>query len=156
MTKEHKHQLQKSIYLYEHAPILSENNALRPLCDATFNDIEWGMLIGFELDPNSSLPVEKNHFILAKKFIKHSFATLDGNELPKCKVLTRGNVHKNISSDTPLPIFSVIDFKTIPMRCCASLMLQNYVASHIGSEDSKNRDDLMSMATRTCELNKKN
>ena len=56
---------------------------------------------------------------------------------------------------THLYLFSVIDFKTIPIRCCASLMLQNYVASHIGSEDSKNRDDLISMATR-CELNKKN
>ena len=52
--------------------------------------------------------------------------------------------------------FSVIDFNVMPVCCCASIALQNYVASHIGSEDSKNREGLMSMATKTHDLNKKN
>ena len=48
-----------------------------------------------------------------------------------------------------MPDFSLIEFNEMPTRWCPSLIPQNYVASHIGYEDSKNREDLMSIASKT-------
>ena len=95
-----------------------------------------------------------NH-VKAQKFDEHSFTTNDGNELPQCEVLTCGNMYDNVSSDTTLPKFSVIYFDAMPEHCCVSLVLQNYVASHIGSEDSKNLEDLTSMSTKIHDLKNK-
>ena len=85
-----------------------------------------------------------------------SFATENRSELPSCKPPTFGSRYKDVHPDTPLPDFSLIDFDQQPMRCYASLILQNYVVSHIGYEDSKNRDDLISIASKTHQLKKNN
>ena len=105
------------------------------------------------MDTNNILPVEKHNCVKAKNFDEHSFTTKNGNHLPRYEVLTCGNMCDNVSCDTSLPIFSVIEFNFMPVRCCSSISLQNYVASNIGSEDLKNQEDLMSMATKTHDLN---
>ena len=87
--------------------------------------------IGFAGDPNNLLPVNKENYCKDKKFQGYSFTTSEGNQLPKYEVLTYGNMCEEVNNDTPLPIFSAIDFDKIPARCCASLMLQSYVASRI-------------------------
>ena len=90
----------------------------------------------------------------AKRFENCSFTTKDGKELPMHKPPTYDSTYKHIDPGTPVPDFAIIDFNIIPIRCCASFMLQNYVASHIGYEDSKNRDDLISIASNIYHQNK--
>ena len=79
---------------------------------------------------------------------------MEGSELKEHASPKHGNLHKDVEKYTPMPLFSIIDFKVMPIRYCASLILQNFVASHLGYEDSKNRDDLMQIAIRMHQLNK--
>ena len=75
----------------------------------------------------------------AKLFQDLFFATEDGGEFvcfPK----------QRCESGHPITIFSVIDFDETLTRCCAPLMLQKLIASRIGHGDSKNREDLISIA----------
>ena len=92
--------------------------------------------------------------VKAKLFNECAFTVLDGSELKGHASPTYGNLHKDVDEDTHMPLFSIIDFKVMPIRCCASLILQNFVASHLGCEDSKDRDYLIQIETRTHELNK--
>ena len=82
------------------------------------------------------------------------FTTEHGGEFPSYYPPSFGSRHKDVNPDTPLTCFSVIDFDETPMRCCESLMLKNCIASHIGYEDSKNREDLMSITSKTYEHKK--
>ena len=95
----------------------------------------WAKEIGVSVDPNNILPARKNMYHKAKLFDGCSFTTKDGSELPIFKPPAHGYEYDHISPDTPVSDFSVIDFNVIPMRCCASVMLKNYVASHVGYED---------------------
>ena len=86
--------------------VLNENKELRPLNDATLiDDVEWGVLIGFDMDPNNILPVEKHNYVNAKNFDECSFTAKDVNRFPRHEVLTCGNICDNARCDTPLPIF---------------------------------------------------
>ena len=100
------------------------------------------------------LLVQKTQFNKAKLFDGCSFTMKDGSKLPSYKAPKCGYALKNLSPDTPIPDFSIIDFSVTPMRCCASVMLQCYVAAHVGYEDSKNREDLINLATKAHEYKK--
>ena len=78
MTDIHKNKLSTSINLCLHAPMLNEQNVLRPLNDAIINDYEWGILIGFQNDPNDIVPVDDNNYAKARLFIDCSFTTCNG------------------------------------------------------------------------------
>ena len=147
-------ELHKLVNLLWYAPILCEENALKPLNAITMDGASWGVEIGFKVDSNKLLLVKENEYNKAKLFDGYSFITENGCELPSYKPLTYGHRYKDMHPDTPLPNFSVIDFDKQPIHCCASFILQNYVTSHIGYEDSKNRDDLISIATKIYKYNK--
>jgi len=151
MSEEHHILLNKYMNLFAHAPILTEDNMLKPMNGTHINTQHWGEEIGFSMDPNDILPVSQVKYMKAKLFDGCSFTMKDGSALPSYKITTCGHAIKNISPETPVPDFSIIDFSVMPIRCCASVMLQCYVAAHIGYEDSKNREDLINLATKVHE-----
>ena len=135
-----------SINLFRFAPVLNCDDELVPL-NSEFDDNEWGDVIGFNANPNDLLPVGKELHGKEKQFNEYSFTALDGSELkehasPKCS-----DSHEDSNKDTPMPLLSTVYFKAVPIRYCAPLVLQNFVASHLGCEDSKDRDGLMQIAT---------
>ena len=69
-------------------------------------------------------------------------------------MLTYNDRCKDVPTNTSLPNFSIITFDVIPIRCCRSLMLKCCVASRLGLEDSKSRDELTSVAENMIKLNK--
>ena len=137
MYQQHMIELHESINLLRHAPILFEENCLKPMNITSINDTSWGTELWLSVDYNELLPAEKTQHNEATLFDGCSFTTENRSELPSCKPSTRGSRYKDVHPDTPLPDFSMIDFDQQPMRWCASLIIQNYVVSHIGYEDSK-------------------
>ena len=89
------------------------------------------------------LPVEKQHYEKASAFDGCSFHAFNGDELPNYPVPMHDLSRDYVPKCTPLPPFSVIYFDRIPIRCCQSLMLQRFMSSWMGSENSRNREDLM-------------
>ena len=85
------------------------------LSDTSMKDIEQGKLIEFGDDLNNMLPVNKEHYYKTKMFQKCSFIIYEGNQFPKYEILAHGNSDEEVKNDTPLPIFSVINFDTT--RC---------------------------------------
>ena len=76
-------------------------------------------------------------------FEGNSFTTPYGSSLKAYKSPSYGDLYDNAYEETPMPLHSIIDFNTTPVRCCPSTMLHNCVSSHLGYEDSKNREDLI-------------
>ena len=64
--------------------------------------------------------------------------------------LSRDDVPKH----TALPQFLVVNFDRTPIKCCQYLIMQRFMYSRMGSENSKNREELMQMAEKLCLLNK--
>ena len=87
-------------------------------------------------------------------FEGNSFTTPYGSSLKAYKSPSYGDLYDNAYEETPMPLHSIIDFNTTPVRCCPSTVLHNYISSHLGYEDSKNREDLIKNETKTCKLNK--
>ena len=118
-------------------PILNELNLLRSMNEMQCSNTSWGKEIGFMIDPHETPPVKSDEYHKAKLFEECSFTTQDGSELACYKPPNYGCACQNVSHDAPLLDFAIIDSNMIPIRCCASVMLQNYVVAHIGYEDSK-------------------
>ena len=105
-------------------------------------------MIGFINDPKRLLPVSEDFHSKAKIFDECSFATHNGCALSDYDSPAHGSAHKNANKNNTMPLCSIMNFKLMPMRCCASIMLQTYVESHAGYEDSKNRLDLTQMTKK--------
>ena len=59
MSQQRMIELHESINLLRHAPILFEENCLKPMNRTSMDDTSWGTEIGFSVDPNAFLPVQK-------------------------------------------------------------------------------------------------
>ena len=101
------------------------------------------------------LPLTEEKHGVAKLLMGCSFVTNGGNELPKCPTLTHEDRNDGVQSNTPLPKYSVIFFNVVPFRCCKSIMLQNFVVSRLGKENSKSREELIEIAQKNHQLNKR-
>ena len=145
--------LSESIDLFLHAPVLSLNNKLIPLSgDVLING--QGVNIGFNMNPCNMLPIPAELYGKTKLFEGNSFAITDGSALKVCKSPVHSDLYDNAYEEKPMPLYSIIDFNATPVRCCASTMLQNYISSHLGFEDSNDRKDPIENATKIHKLNK--
>ena len=153
MTEAHKNKLVLAVNLSHFAPVLDCDYELQPL-NGEVDKSNWGSIIGFVQNPQDILPVQRTSYFKAQIYDGCSFCMNNGEELRQYDALAYGNRHRNVHKDTPAPLFSIINFDAIPMRCCASFMFQCYAAAHLGYEDSINREDLIQIATRMHELNK--
>ena len=68
---------------------------------------------------------------------------------PKCR-----DLYPDANPNILMPFFSVIDFNVIPIHCCVSIMLQNYVSSNLGYKDSKDQSDLIEICPKVHKYNK--
>ena len=87
-------------------------------------------------------------------FERNSFTALDGLALKACRSPNYGNLYDDAYEEIPMPLCSIIDSNTMPVGRCTSMMLKNYVSSHLGYEDSKNREHLIKNGTKMHKLNK--
>ena len=81
-------------------------------------------MIGFNYNPNDLFPVRKELHVKSKIFNEYYFTALDGSELKEYASPKYGNLCEDVDKDAPMPLFSIIDFKLMPIRCCTSLILQ--------------------------------
>ena len=100
------------------------------------------------------MEVKNENYHKDKLFKVYSFTT-ERDQLLSFEISAHWNLHKDVSADTPVPPFSVLCFDVALVHFCMSELLQNYVASYIGYEDSKMREDLTSIVTKVKNLKKK-
>ena len=153
MTEDYKEQLFKFINLFRYALVLNFANKLVPLKD-NISPNEWVVSIGFNVNRNNMLPVPDYVCFKSKSFDGCSFSIVDSSESPEHTTQKHGHLYDSVAKDAPMPLHSIIDFENIPVRCCASIMLQNYVASHLGYDDSKCGKDLTNVANNMHEHKK--
>ena len=136
--------MKQSKNLLNHEPILNMDDVLMPLNDCE-DGFDWGTEIGFKKSPFNLSPAEKKRHGSAKSFESCSFTTRNGEELPKFHVPLRDDSRTDLPPNTPLPTFSIINFKTIPIYFCQSLMLKNHAASMLGCENTRSREELVDL-----------
>ena len=133
--------------------VADENNHLTPLSSVE-NLNDWGTNIGFEFPPFNFLSMAMENYSDAIKFDGVSFNTENGCTLPELIVQTHDEIHINFPDKATFPMYSVINFDTVPPRCCCTIMLQSCIASRLGHEDTNNREELISVASRVHLLSK--
>ena len=151
-TDMHMNRLEQTINLFSRAPVLNVHDDLVPMneCSCDKHGVKASDLTCLHI---ASLLFRKKNAVMPNYLIIFSFATIDGSKLPSLTILTYDGRYEDMPSDTPFPNFSVMNFDVIH-RCCRSLMLQLYVASKLGFEDSKSREELIHMAEKLITLNK--
>ena len=108
MSPEHTIELNKSINLIRHPPVLNYDNELKPMNKIPMSNLSWGKWIGFVVGSSELLPVKQQDFCEAKLFQEYSFVTEDGGELPIYHPPSHGFRCKEVSPDTPLPYFQLL------------------------------------------------
>ena len=91
----------------------------------------------------------KEKYSVARLLIDYSFATSDSSKLLKFPVLVYGDRYNGVKRNTSILKYSAINYNIIIFRCCKSIMLQNYIVSCIGKEDSKLREELVEIAQKS-------
>ena len=126
MTNQRVNEFSHSINLFRFSPVLNCDDELVP-SNGDFDDDKWGNIIGFNANLNDSFPVDEEMRGEAKSFNECSSIALDSSELKEHASPTRGDLQKYVDKGVPMPLFSMTDFKAIPIRCCAPLKLQKFV-----------------------------